>query len=71
MCQAVAYLSMKSIAHRDISPSNWMIGEEGRIVLIDFGVVWTANNPGEEGSTNLEYELGTGCYALHCAFSGH
>lgn len=48
-----------------------MIGEEGRIVLIDFGVVWTANNPGEEGSTNLEYELGTGCYALHCAFSGH
>lgn len=60
MCQAVAYLEERQIAHRDISPSNWLISFNGEVVLTDFGVAWDANDPGLEDNTNLYFELGTG-----------
>ena len=60
MCEAVSYLSEKGIAHRDIAPSNWILNDDGLLVLIDFGVAWMATHPGEEGPKRLQFELGTG-----------
>lgn len=60
MCAAVAYLDDQCVAHRDISPTNWLINERGSVVLIDFGVAWSEDNSGSEGTTGLQFELGTG-----------
>jgi serine/threonine protein kinase len=60
MCSAVAYLEVQQIAHRDISPPNFLLSSNGTIALTDFGVAWSAENPGLERTTNLCFELGTG-----------
>jgi serine/threonine protein kinase len=60
MCNAVAYLESQQIAHRDISPSNFLLSDHGTVVLTDFGVAYDANEPGSEGTNNLQFELGTG-----------
>jgi cyclin-dependent kinase 8/11 len=64
MCHAVAYLESRNIAHRDIAPSNWVIEASGSVALVDFGVAWTSEDPGQEGSSNLQFELGTGCDSI-------
>ena len=60
MCNAVAYLESQLVAHRDISPSNFLLSANGQIALTDFGVAYDAKEPGSEGSANLQFELGTG-----------
>lgn len=60
MCQAVAHLHEMRIAHRDISSGNWMISDDGLITLIDLGVAYDTADPGQEGTHNMEFELGTG-----------
>lgn len=60
MCSAVAYLESQHVAHRDISPSNFLVSGEGHIVLADFGVAYDAQEPGQEGTKTLQFELGTG-----------
>lgn len=61
MCSAVAFLHSQGTAHRDISPSNWILGPLGQVVLVDFGVSWDRHAPGRESAGRLEFELGTGC----------
>lgn len=60
MCGALAYLEDEQVAHRDISPSNFLVSEVGHLVLADFGVAYDAEAPGQEGVNNLQFELGTG-----------
>lgn len=36
--ETVAYLHKKNIFHRDIKPENVLIGDQGEIVLLDFGI---------------------------------
>jgi serine/threonine protein kinase len=60
MCSAVASLESQQIAHRDISPSNFLVSTKGHVVLADFGVAYDAQEPGQEGTKSLQFELGTG-----------
>ena len=62
MCAAVAYLEEEGIAHRDISPSNWLLDTSGRAVLTDFGTVWLAGSAEGAHQAPLDFELGTGGY---------
>ncbi|GAA5872045.1 hypothetical protein JCM16303_000956 [Sporobolomyces ruberrimus] len=57
LVSATAYLHERSISHRDINPSNIVISEEGRPLLIDFGI---AVEPGDEKEGEQHFEVGTG-----------
>lgn len=60
MCSAIASLESHLRAHRDLSPSNFLISTEGHLLLTDFGVAYSLQEPGQEGTKNLQFELGTG-----------
>lgn len=38
VCRALAKLHERGLVHRDIKPTNVMVTEEGRVVLLDFGL---------------------------------
>lgn len=60
LISAVAYLHAHNppVAHRDIGPNNVVIGSEGRLVLIDFGI---SLEVGEEKAGEMHFEIGTQC----------
>ena len=45
LCQALAYAHSRGIVHRDVKPSNVMIGEFGETVLLDWGIAKTLAKP--------------------------
>lgn len=42
VCEAVDYLHGRGIVHYDLKPDNVIVGDDGRIVLIDFGMAHRA-----------------------------
>ncbi|KAK4699838.1 hypothetical protein P7C70_g6413, partial [Phenoliferia sp. Uapishka_3] len=59
MLSAVAYLHASSISHRDISPNNFVLSRDGRILLIDFGI---SIEEGDEQPGQMYHQVGTGPY---------
>ncbi|EIV96277.1 serine/threonine-protein kinase [Frankia sp. QA3] len=53
------------ITHRDVKPANILIGEDGRVVLVDFGVAVHASEP-----TITEGPIGTLAYMAPEQFGG-
>ena len=47
LLDAIAHCHRQNIIHRDIKPQNVIIREDGRVVLVDFGLVklWNPNDP--------------------------
>ena len=59
ICLAVQYIHAQGVAHRDINPSNFVIGSKGQIVLIDFGIAYAGPTPTETADT-MCCDIGTG-----------
>lgn len=59
MCLAVKYIHTQGVAHRDVNPSNFVIGSSGQLVLIDFGIAY-AGPSSSETNESLRCEIGTG-----------
>jgi serine/threonine protein kinase len=59
ICQAVGYAHERGMIHRDIKPANIMLDEQGKAVLMDFGIVKIL---GGEKHTATGAVIGTAAY---------
>ncbi len=50
ICQAVAYAHSKHVLHRDLKPENIIVGQYGRIVILDWGLAKMLKNSTESPS---------------------
>ncbi len=55
VCDAVSYAHQNLIIHRDITPSNILVDEAGRVKLIDFGIAKPFNK--DSAITDTTYSL--------------
>jgi serine/threonine protein kinase len=57
--EALVHVHAARIVHRDIKPSNFLLNDEGRALLTDFGI---AIGPGDERLTRTIEQMGTVAY---------
>src|SRR5262245_49947866 len=58
----VHHLHLARCVHRDIKPYNVLVTSDGRVVLLDFGVISELSEVGDEGMTRDGQMLGTPAY---------
>lgn len=57
ICDAVQFAHSKLVAHRDLKPQNILVTEDGRPILLDFGIAKLLDPELDEGLTRAEERL--------------
>lgn len=57
LCAAVHYAHERGVVHRDIKPTNVMLGAYGEVYLLDWGVAKTPDDPGDVVRRTSDVEI--------------
>ncbi|MFO0552435.1 MAG: protein kinase [Polyangiaceae bacterium] len=70
LASALSAIHARGIVHRDVKPQNVLVTDEGRLVLLDFGIAMEADKTKGGGLTHQDSLIGTPVYMAPEQLSG-